>query len=970
MGKFYFTGLVMIFLISKPLFSQYYETGQDPAALKWLSIKTDRFIVIYPEQYGENGKEFARSLEEASSKLHLLFPEMKFRIPVIIHNYTTLSNGYVAWAPKRMEIYPTPEQNTIPLDPVKQLSYHETAHVLQMVSLNKGFTRVLSALGGEQVFGAEALMIPLWFMEGDAVFAETALTNAGRGRSPAFMKEFRAITVDNAKPFRYDQIVCGSYRNYIPDHYRSGYQMVAWTMAPGNSQAWNKMLDFTAKYPFSINPVNLSLKQSIGLTKKKLYLETFDRLKTIWQNDITESGAVTYNGLNPAKKNRYINYYSPVSVGKDSVIAVKTTLSGSPEFVLVNTQTRIEKRLFFPGQIYPYRISCGNKILVWVETRNDPRWANRQYSVIRTLDLRNGSPGRIEGKSRYMSVAISADGRTIAATENSVRNINKLVLIDVVSREILTSVPSPGNAYLQRPEWSADGKNITFISLTGKGEGVISYNLSEKLWISLIPEGNNDLQSSALRNDSLFFVSSVSGTDNIYVLSPDKKLSNLTNTRFGTSDLCLNGGEILFSDYSTSGNNLSVTRITDKVSPADSTTGASSFLINRFKAEPLPAQEKSLSSYTPVPYRKWQHIFKFHSWMPFYADLETIKSDPASARPGLTLMSQNNLSTLITSLGYEYSQDRRNLLHSRITWQGWYPVLETSIDYGYNPSVAKFGENVDGPQTINPGFRFTNTVSVPLSFSTGRFYQYLRPSLTSEYANNYIYLKESQSYDYGQNLISARIFFSNYSSYAYRDIYPRWGQTIDINYTYAPLDKAIYGNEVSLRTAIYIPGFLPNNGIRLRYEKEIQSPKKFLLGSRISLPRGYINIISRDLNLFSADYVLPLVYPDINIGSLLYIKRIRTALFYDYAEGTGNTYYEQKPEGLKATAFHDYSETFSSRGFELMADFHIFRIPYAISGGVQSSWITGSNTPVLRMLLNIDLFGMAIGKKSMLNPGM
>jgi hypothetical protein len=970
MGKLYFTALILIFLSSKPLFSQYYDTGQDPAALKWLSIKTDRFIVIYPEQYGENGKEFARSLDEANSALHLLFPDSKFRIPVIIHNYTTLSNGYVAWAPKRMEIYPTPEQNTIPLDPVKQLSYHETAHVLQMVYLNKGFTKVLSALAGEQIFGAEALLLPLWFMEGDAVFAETALTNAGRGRSPAFMKEFRAITVDNPKPFRYDQIVCGSYRNYIPDHYRSGYQMVAWTMASRNTRTWNQMLDFTAKYPFTINPVNLSLKKSIGLTKKKLYQETFDSLRTIWQNEISESGASKYTEINPAKKNRYINYFSPVSVGKDSVVAVKTTLSRSPEFVLVNKITRSEKRIFIPGQIYPYHISCGNKMLVWVETRDDPRWANRQYSIIKTLDLRTGSSGRISGRSRYLSAGISPDGGTIAASENSVRNINKLVLIDAGSKEILTSVPSPGNAYLQRPEWSSDGKNITFISLTDKGEGVLCYSLSDKIWKTLIPEGNNDLQASVLRNDSLFFVSSVSGTDNIYVLPPDKKLRNLTNTRFGASDICLNGEEILFSDYSTSGNNLSVTTITDKIPRADSTTGASSFLINRFKSVPLPGKNKSLSAYTPVPYRKWQHLLKFHSWMPFYADLETIKSDPASARPGVTLMSQNNLSTLITSLGYEYSQDRRNLLHSRITWQGWYPVLETSIDYGYNPSVAKFGENVDGPQTINPGFQFTNTVSVPLSFSTGRFYQYLRPSLTSQYVNNYVYLKESQTYDYGQNLISARIFFSNYSSYAYRDIYPEWGQTIDINYTYAPWDKAIYGNEVSLRAAFYIPGILPDNGIRLRFEKEIQSPQKFLLGSRVSLPRGYINIISRDLNFFSADYVLPLVYPDLNIGSLLYIKRIRTSLFVDYAEGTGNTYYEQKPEGLKATAFHDYSESFSSKGFELMADFHLFRIPYAISGGVQSAWTRGSNTPVLRMLLNIDLFGMAIGKKSMLNPGM
>ncbi|MBK7711316.1 MAG: hypothetical protein IPJ37_10485 [Bacteroidales bacterium] len=168
-----------------------------------------------------------------------------------------------------------------------------------------------------------------------------------------------------------------------------------------------------------------------------------------------------------------------------------------------------------------------------------------------------------------------------------------------------------------------------------------------------------------------------------------------------------------------------------------------------------------------------------------------------------------------------------------------------------------------------------------------------------------------------------------------------------------------------MRTSFFFPGFLPNNGIRLRLEKEKQNPEKFMFGSRVLLPRGYVNIISRDINFLSVDYAAPLVYPDFNIASLLYIKRIRTSLFFDYAQGTGNTYYENTPEGLKPTVFHDYRETFSSSGLELMADFHLFRIPYMISCGVQSSWMRGGNTPVFKFLLNIDLFGMAIGRKRM-----
>ena len=137
--------------------------------------------------------DFARSLDKAYSDLTSLYPEKKFRIPVIIHNYTTESNGYVAWAPSRMEIYPTPEQNSIPLDPYTQLALHELTHVIQMESLNRGFTRAMSFIAGQQFTGIVSSLLPFWFLEGDAVFSETVLTGSGRGRSPSFQKQLKAL---------------------------------------------------------------------------------------------------------------------------------------------------------------------------------------------------------------------------------------------------------------------------------------------------------------------------------------------------------------------------------------------------------------------------------------------------------------------------------------------------------------------------------------------------------------------------------------------------------------------------------------------------------------------------------------------------------------------------------------------------------------------------------------------------------
>ncbi len=379
--------LVLFFLfllaLSRIVSGQYYETGQDPANLKWLQIKTDRFRIIYPEKYGIRGIEFAKSLDKAYSDLGAIFPERKFRLPVVIHNFTTESNGYVAWAPKRMEIYPTPEQNSIPLDANRQLTLHELTHVYQMESLNTGFTKAMSFILGQQVTGVVAALLPQWYMEGEAVYAESVLSESGRGRSPSFQKAFKAIAVEKGKMYKYDKIVNGSFRHFIPDHYQSGYQIVAWTNARYNPRTWDKALKFTANAPYLLNPVNLSLRGTTELNKRKLFLEAFDTLGKAWTEENLQNKSKTYDVLNPSKRNNFANYHSPVKINDNSYIAVKTTLYNPPEFVSINTLTKKEERIHVPGYMgnpsnYPYYISTGNMMLAWVELQTDPRWENRE----------------------------------------------------------------------------------------------------------------------------------------------------------------------------------------------------------------------------------------------------------------------------------------------------------------------------------------------------------------------------------------------------------------------------------------------------------------------------------------------------------------------------------------------------------------------------------------------------------------
>jgi len=123
--------------------------------------------------------------------------------------------------------------------------------------------------------------------------------------------------------------------------------------------------------------------------------------------------------------------------------------------------------------------------------------------------------------------------------------------------------------------------------------------------------------------------------------------------------------------------------------------------------------------------------------------------------------------------------------------------------------------------------------------------------------------------------------------------------------------------------------------------------------SRISFPRSYGKVLARQVEFYSADYYMPLFYPDFNIGSFLYMNRVRGDVFYDFARTEGR-FAEQE--------LVDYGEQFKSFGVELMSDFYLFRMPFQFSAGVQAAWRSFGYEPYFKILFNIDIFGMSISK--------
>ena len=957
MSRNFYISFILV-LVSLSIKGQYYDTGQEPASFKWEELESYHFRFIYPDSYSNRIERLVFSFEKAYDLLKGSYNEpILDKIPVIIHNHTTESNGYVAWAPKRIELYPLPGQDNIPMDHIEQLALHELMHVLQMHSFRRGISKTMSYIFGEQYTGALGIFTPYWFLEGEAVIAESAWSYSGRGRIPSFEKKLKAVLLEEDKLYSYDKMLFGSYRDYTPDHYQFGYQMSAWARTKFGDRVWQEPMDYVALRPYTLNPLNAALRKYTNHSKEDIYYETMVHLRDSWKKEEQKVTPEKYRILNPPKKNEYINYYSPVAAGRDSIIAIKTSLYTIPYFVLVNTAKGSESRLFTPGNVWPFKLNFKGSTIVWAEHSNDPRWANREYSVIKSYNIQTRQLRTLTVKSRLFGPDISADAKLIVAAESTVDYKNSLVIIDALSGNTISRHKSPENRFISYPSWSEDMKEIVFISSNEHGEGIMSFTPETGEWKSYIEEGRDDLQSVRKNELSVLFVSSSSGTDNAFRIDQNGEIYQLTSSRFGIMDLSLAADDIIFSDYSSDGNNIAVASI-DRLSVKTQEEAAKT---DRF-IDYLDREDKLVwtdnyslpSNYNKEKYNKITHLFRFHSWMPFYADINNISFDEVPVSPGVMIMTQNNLSSLISTVGYEYS-NKEHLLNTNISWKGWYPAVDFNLSYGGAPVIYNGNDTTATPSIIYNRLSTKTTVYLPLYFRRSKFTQTFWPSLNLNYSNKYVLDEDKEMFDYGQTLLNARLYFSNFYKMAYRDIWPRYGQVIDIYLTTSLFDSDLYGPVSTLRTAFYFPGFFRNHGVRFRYQYEKQDFRRLLLHNRISLPRGYKHIISENLNSFSIDYAFPLAYPDFHLGSFLYVNRIRNTVFYDYAI-SHNLYDIKEQEQVEGRHY------LSSAGIELLTDFHLLRIPVKLSAGLQAAYMPFEKSSHFQFIFNMDVFGFVLGK--------
>ena len=157
-------------LTVRPAAAQFYLGGEDPGGLRWSSVETSTYRIIYPSGLDSLAREYARSLEQyrrAVGRSAGVMPgewQWGRKTAVVLHTHTATSNATVVWAPKRLEIYTNPQAyETDPLPWIDNLTLHEQRHLSQMQMGYRGPHRILSYIVGEMWPGACAgIYVSTW----------------------------------------------------------------------------------------------------------------------------------------------------------------------------------------------------------------------------------------------------------------------------------------------------------------------------------------------------------------------------------------------------------------------------------------------------------------------------------------------------------------------------------------------------------------------------------------------------------------------------------------------------------------------------------------------------------------------------------------------------------------------------------------------------------------------------------------
>jgi hypothetical protein len=360
--------------------------------------------------------------------------------------------------------------------------------------------------------------------------------------------------------------------------------------------------------------------------------------------------------------------------------------------------------------------------------------------------------------------------------------------------------------------------------------------------------------------------------------------------------------------------------------------------------ENKPFSEKSQNGFVKSKYSKW-NILNLNSWGGLAG------SDGTSITVGLD--TQDLLSTTTTEVGVGYNAtERQTRYFAGINYEGMLPVFSLNFENSGRQTIIPKGSLKDQPtdlidnwrqQSINFGIKlplvyrqnkFTNNFTIGSNFTHAEGIGYdLNNRFTTQLGN-----KSLQS-------LNHYLSFSRSKKYAKRDVGSRWVQSALIYLKNTPFGKNLQSSLFAAQASFTFPGFLKHDNIRFR-ANFIQNgiTNQYYFSSPIAFPRGHEYDIFDKMSSFSVDYKTPIADPDLKLGRLLYIQRIKAGLFMDLGQGQ---YLDNNNK--------NQVRNFQSFGVDISSIFNVMRFNVPFEMGVRFNYLPGTRQQFVVTPLILDI---------------
>ncbi len=849
------------------------QFGGNPPSHKWKQINTDSVRIIFPAGLDSQAKRTASIVHYLAAHKPVSLGNQLQKINIVLQNQTTVPNGYVQLGPFRSEFFLTPDLNNFGQGSISwgdQLALHEYRHVQQFNNFNNGLSKLMKTLFGQEGYAlAINASIPDWFYEGDAVYNETVLTKQGRGRLPLFLNTYPS-TWQAEKKYSWMKLRNGSYKDYVPNHYNLGYLLVNYGREKYGADFWTKVTKDASSYKGLFYPFQKAIKQHAGVDYKTFREQAFESYK----KNSKRVAATRDEYVFPVKKNYVTNYYFPYTTGNDSLIYIKSSYRHRPAFYIKNAkgEHKLRTRDISIDEQYSYR----NGKIVYAAYESDPRWGWVDYSVIKVIDVQTGQQRKLTNKSKYFTPDISADGSKVAAVQVDVNGKSELHIIDAATGQVMKTIYSSEINLFTDPKFIDENSLVTAVRLGDGKMALATAEIATGNTMRLTPSSFNVVGYPCVNNGLIYFTASYNGNDDVFALRiNDKKIFKISNGPLGNYYPNAGNGKITWSAFTSEGYQLK------QINEKDIVWNEVEMAVTEKLTDKFPvslAAEYGDVSLSKVPqknfpvskYAKGTKLLNFHSWRPYY-------EDPIFT---FSLYGENVLNTLQTELYYLYNQNEKT---NAVGFSGVYGALFPYLNFGteltfnreavtgnkirqWNQLDSRIGLNI--PLHITSGQTFKN-------FNIGSYYV-----LRNEF--NKGFFKDSlgnTSFSYLQHFIS----WSQQVQTAVQHIYPRFAYSLSATYRHAI--TRYEGNQFITSGSLYVPGLLSSHNLLLTGSfQQRDTLAQVSFGNRFAYSRGYSGRYFSRMWRMSANYHLPLLYPDWGFGNILYLQRIRGNIFYDFTK--------------------------------------------------------------------------------------